>query len=217
MTEQGPPVVDVVAQAQARGVLGGSKSSNSNPDALSAVPSASPPAAPIDFSSKREFLWKVQGYTHDYIRFGDTKSGFCVGIASALMGALFATKSHELFLQQLPSQYAGHRSVLATLSLLAFITLGISIVAAVMVIRPRLWIDSKKGFIFWGSISKFESATAFATQFAAQTDEELEDTLLHHLFTVARICRRKYIWINVSMVALVVGGTLSVIVLLLKA
>ena len=133
------------------------------------------------------------------------------------MGALFATKSHELFLQRLPSQYVGKWSVLPALSLLAFITLAVSIGAAVLVIRPRLWIDSKKGFIFWGAISKFESAAAFAGQFAAQTDEELDDGLSNHLFTVAGICRKKYFWINISMIALVIGGVLSVIVLLFEA
>jgi hypothetical protein len=212
MTEQGPTPVNAAAQAQARDVFGGSSSPNS--EALSA--GSSPPAAAADFSYKREFLWKVQGYTHDYIRFGDTKAGFCVGIASALMGALFATKSQELFLFQLPSQYLGHRSALPTLSLLAFLTLGVAIVAAVMVIRPRLWMDSPKGFIFWDSISKFESPAAFASQFATQTDDELAGHLSTHLFTVAGICRKKYFWINISLIALVVGGALSVIVLLLK-
>jgi len=216
MAEQNPPGPEVAAPTQVLGLLGGSASSSPNPEGLSAAPSPTPPATPIDFSPKREFLWKAQGYTHDYIRFGDTKAGFCVGIASALMGALFATKSHELFLKQLPSQYVGHQSVLPALSLFAFITQGISISAAVMVIRPRLWIDSPKGFIFWGAISKFESAAAFRSQFAAQTDEELDGGLSNHLFTVAGICRKKYFWINISMIALFTGGVLSVIVLLFK-
>src|SRR4029077_19894370 len=107
-------------------------------------------------TAKREFLWNVHSYINNYIQFADTKAGFCVGIASALMAALFASKSHELFIRGAPSQYAGHWTVLAGISLAAFVLLAVSMGAAVMVVRPRAWVYSEKGFIFWNDISNFD-------------------------------------------------------------
>src|SRR5260370_23057113 len=204
------------AVSQAQDVLVGSGTSK-GPEALAAISSSScVPNTGNGLAQKREFLWKVHSYTNDHIRFADTKAAFCVGIASALMGALFASKSHELFTKALTSQDVGHRTFLACVSLGAFVLLAISMGTAVTVVRPRLWTHSEKGFIFWGAVSKFDAGGAFAAQFAAQTEAELNECLSHHLYSLAKVCRRKYIWLIVAILTAAVGGAFAVVVLLFK-
>jgi len=161
---------------------------------------------------KREFLWKVHSYVIDNIRLGDTKAAFCVAIASALIGALFASKCHELFIRVAPSQW----TALGFTSLGAFALLAISIGAAVAVIRPRLWTHSEKGFVFWKAISDFNAAITFRVEYETQTEAELNASLANQLYSLATVCRRKYSWMNVAILAATVGGALAVIVLLFK-
>jgi pycsar effector protein len=165
-------------------------------------------------TQKQEFLWKVHSYTNDYIRFADTKAGFCVGIASALIAALFASKSHELFINAFSRKLGGTWSLLAIASLLAFVALGTSIVSSVAAIRPRLWIKSTRGLIFWKEISQYSSAAEFATAYSIQTDLELNERLSNHVYTLATICSRKYFCVNAAIWMAAVGAALAVIVLL---
>jgi hypothetical protein len=216
MDEQAP-IPDNLRVAQAREALAGSTPANA-PDALAAAnPTRSVLATETDLTTKREFLWNVHTYTNNYIQFADTKAAFCVGIASALMAALFASKAHELFIRNAPSQYAGHRTILAGVSLAAFVLLAMSMGAAVMVVWPRPWKYSKNSFIFWDDIVKnFSTAASFAAQYSAQTDAELTLCLSQHLYSLAKVCHRKFFWVSVATVAAAIGGALAVIVLLFK-
>jgi len=188
-------------------------SSSSEPvEALAAASTPCTPATENDLMQKREFLWKVHTYVNDSIRFGDTKAVFCVGIASALIGALFASKCHELFMGVAPSQW----TALGFTSLSAFVLLAISIGAAVTVIRPRLWTHSEKSFVFWKAISKFDAPSTFTSEYEAQPEAALNAHLAHHLYSLAKICCRKYAWMNFAILAAAGGGALAVIVLLFK-
>jgi hypothetical protein len=208
---QKEPSPESLMQALGSGVSS-STPSPETPQALAAVkpPDSATPAK--DLIQEREFLWKVHGYTNDYIRFGDTKAGFCFGVASALIGALFVSKSHELFTKIGPSQWTAWSYV----SLAAFLSLAVSIGATIIVIRPRLWTHEKKDFVFWGAISAFGTETEFGAEFAAQTPNELNTSLAHHLYSISRVCRRKYMWVTVAILAAVLGGALAVLLLLFK-
>jgi hypothetical protein len=183
--------------------------------AASAAVSGTPTAA-TGLTLRREFLWKVHAYINEYIRFADIKAGFCLGIASALIGTLFKSGSHELFIRAAMSQGAGIWSAPAILSSGAFAFLAASIGAAIAVVLPRLWINSLKGFVFWRAISEFDTAQGFAYQFASQSEDELNLHLALHLYSLAKICRRKYIWVSVAILTALAGGVLAVVVLLLK-
>ena len=159
----------------------------------------------------REFLWKVHGYVNDYIRFADTKAAFCLGVASELVGALFSSKSQELFLKP-PQTF----TLLAWMSLAAFLFLVFSIGSAVIVVYPRLWIHALKGHSSYMAIAEFPSAKAFAADFGLQSDQELNDQLSNQLYSLAKVCRRKYRWVGVAMATAVIGGGLAVYVLLFK-
>jgi hypothetical protein len=205
------PLPEALLQAPAPEVLLGGSSPEA-PEALGTASSSTAPKSSDDQVQKREFLWKVHGYTNEYIRFADTKAGFCVGMASAVMAALFASKCHDLFLQAAPGQW----TALAWASLSAFVLLALSIGASVTAVRPRLWVHSEKGFIFWQAVAEFDSPGALVMGYESQGVAELNVCLAHHLYSLAKVCSRKYMWVNVAILAAAVGGTLAVAVVLLK-
>jgi hypothetical protein len=190
------------------------------PNASDVLQAAKVPVTPLvkhDLTSQRDFLWKVHSYTNDYIRFADTKAAFCASFASALIGALFASKLHELFITKLRAGNFAGLTFLADLSLGAFVLLTLSVIFAVVVIRPRLWTHSDKGFIFWEAISAFDAAEAFSTQFRTKVEAELDECLSHHLYTLAKISSRKYFWVSTSILMAAAGAALAVIVLMFKS
>ena len=174
------------------------------------------PAEKGDAPRRREFLWKVHAYTNDYIRFADAKAGFCAGVASALMGALFASRFQDFFTKALARDPGATWNLLAGASLLAFTFLGASVVAAIAAIRPRLWTHSNKGFIFWESISSYRTAAEFGAAYETQTELELNACLSHHLYSLATICRRKYACVNAAIWLTTIGGAFAAIALLLN-
>jgi hypothetical protein len=150
-----------------------------------------------------------RNYTNQYIRFADTKAGFCVAIVLALFGALVSAGTHELFLHVARVQWA----LLAWASLVAFLLLIVAVLAAVAAVRPRLWTHSSRGFIFWESVAAYESPDRFSDAFRTQLDNDLKDHLAHHLYTLAKVCRRKYLWVNWAIFTGATGGVLGLIVL----
>jgi hypothetical protein len=163
-----------------------------------------------DLTEKREFLWKVHGYVNDYIRFADAKAGFCVGLTSALIGVLYSTRCHELFLK-IPFQQWNFWSYL---SLSAFISLASSVGLAIHVVRPRLRRHSKRGFVFWEAISQFEDAERYDDAYDTQTRHEMTMNLSHHVYALAKICDCKYRWVLAAMLTGAAGGLLALFVLL---
>ncbi|MGB7309781.1 MAG: Pycsar system effector family protein [Candidatus Acidiferrales bacterium] len=167
---------------------------------------------PSDPKQMQDFLWKVHGYTNDYIRFADTKAAFCLGLASALMAALIRRSFPGTFVAALRSSH--HFSIWTLLVLAALTFLVGSIVASVMTVRPRLITRSQKGFIFWEAISSFDGPGAFTAAYSAQPERELTECLAHHVYTLAHVCRRKYLWVNLAIVAVVVGGAMAIVLVL---
>ncbi len=181
------------------------------PEALSRTSSAAPqPSA--NFEQEREYLWKAHSYTNDYIRFADAKAGFCVGIASAILWALFAAKCHDLFITFAPLQW----TPLAWLSFGSFLSLVSSIVFAIIAVRPRLWTHSPKGFIFWQSVVEYDGPDDFTEAFKALGPEDLGVHLAHHLYSLAKVAASKYTWVNRAILTGTAGALFGIAVLLQK-
>jgi hypothetical protein len=191
------------------------RTSNMSRD-LAAASDSEPSIKEDSVMQRREYLWKVHSYINDYIRFADTKATFCFGISSALIAALFASNSHEHFVYGISRQQGLMRSLPVVISLCGCVLLGASILTAVAAIRPRLWVHSSKGFIFWESISRFSTPNEFAAAYNIQTEIELNEGLSHHLYSIAKVCRRKYFWANASVWTVLIGGTLAVLALILN-
>jgi len=166
---------------------------------------------PPDQTQKRDFLWNIHTSTNSYVQFADTKAAFCVGIASAFVAALLAAKAQAVFIK------TGPKNVLGIVSLGAFVLLGISLIAALMVVWPRPWKSGQNKFVFWDGIAKgFHLAESFAAEFDAQTDPGLTVHLAREVYELAKVCHRKYIYVDIATFTAAAGAVLAIATLLLK-
>jgi hypothetical protein len=152
-----------------------------------------------------DFLWKIHGYTNDYIRFADTKAAFAAGIVLAVMGALVASHPFD----SLWGTPLTHLRCRVWLSALALAILVFSFICALLAIRPRLKSTMPKGFIFWASVIEHKSDMAYATECQKLSVGEMELNVSRHIYALAAISTRKYFWTNLSILTGSAGGLLA--------
>jgi hypothetical protein len=164
-----------------------------------------PLSANDEHKDRLDFLWKVHGYTNDYIRFADTKAAFVAATVVALIGAVVASRAFDS-LSQMPLASWPHRAWWAAIALAALL---LSFMLVLFAIRPRLHSDVPKGFIFWDSVVGHPTDLAFAAESARLTADEMELNVSRHIYTLAGICKRKYYWTNLAIYAGTLGGVLA--------
>lgn len=175
--------------------------------------SASVSGPAMDEAAKQEFLWHTHQYLGEYARFGDTKAAFAGTLAAAILGGLYSAKAHVSLLQVPPWEWTISSWLTATGGLL----LIASIALAVWTILPRLRSSQNKGFIYWGSIAAHGRMELLQTSFHAQSARTLNDHLLHHVFDIStKVCIPKYHSVYFCIIALALGGFLSVTGLVLR-
>lgn len=165
-------------------------------------------------SENQDFLWHVHEYVNEYIRFGDAKAAFAGTFASGLLAVLYSSRAHAEALQVPCRQW----SVATWLAVPASVFLAASVVLALLTVRPRLRSSQSKGFIFWGNIAAHRKVDVFQASFHSQSEEALNDQLLHHLFDLSqKVCLPKYRQISLSIATLGIGGLLAGAALALQA
>jgi hypothetical protein len=165
------------------------------------------PCDPLEDGAKNrlDFLWKIHGYTNDYIRFADTKAGFAAGAVLAVMGALVASHPFDA-LSGIPFTRLHYR---VWFSAFALTMLVFSFVCALLAIRPRLKSTVPKGFIFWASVIEHESDMAYAGGCKKLSIDDMELNVSRHIYALATISTRKYFWTNLSIITGSLGGLLG--------
>ncbi|WP_459880667.1 Pycsar system effector family protein [Desulfothermus naphthae] len=78
------------------------------------------------------------------------------------------------------------------------IGLAMSCMLAVAVVFPKLK-GSRRGYIFWESISEFESASSFSNSVQQLDNQSLTNELLNHVYELAVVCKEKYRILNWSL------------------
>jgi len=167
---------------------------------------------PCEDRGAMDLIWKVHGYTNEYIRFSDAKAGLILTYTSALIAGLYAAGLHHGFTTVAPVNW-GWNGVLAAS---AFGLLILAAAIAAWSILPRLWSRQRIGFVFWESILAHGSADSFWTQLRGQSSEALVEHLAHHLFAIAGVCRRKYTLVSISLWIAGVGGLVGAGLLLVR-
>ncbi len=181
------------------------------PEARSSVTHESAHSRPPEIKpqgSRQEFLWRTHSYINEYIRFSDTKAGFVITLSGALLGLLYSTKAHDLFVKS----GAGAWSWRNWSSFASFSLLVVAVLLGVWAIRPRLWSHQHRAFIFWGGIAKYPSREAFSSEFSQLSDDRLAEHLARHVFELSAVCASKYFWVSVSILTAVLGGLLAAVV-----
>jgi hypothetical protein len=101
-------------------------------------------------------------------------------------------------------------------STVAFLTLAVSILIAAWAIRPRLWNQQHRGFVFWESILGHDSADAYWKALQAQPKSDLAEHLAHHLYAIARVARSKYRWVGISLWLAIGGGVAGAVLMMMR-
>jgi hypothetical protein len=210
-----------------------SKNSSRRPDPhpviipLAGTPAETPPGQPASdlasagspeaVSFRVDFLWKVHEFTHQHIRFADTKAALVIMGASGLLSALFGARLHLRFLSAawLSAAVALEReAAVGAAALGAFLLLAGAVVLAVWSILPRVRHDQAPGFLFWENIRSHGDAYQFDQSLSQQSSTDLMRHLQDNLFLLAGVCQAKYACVNWSMRLALLGGMAAGLILL---
>lgn len=158
---------------------------------------------------QNKYAQHLHTYVREYIAAADRKASFVFTIGAALLVYLY---EKNIAVSWLVSPFSWSLS-----EIIAFVSmagLSISCVLSVFVVFPRLS-GSKRGFIFWESITEFNNPSEFSEAAQKLSDAEITRELLLHSYELSAICKKKYVILNW---ALRIGGigAIATIIYLLK-
>jgi pycsar effector protein len=156
-----------------------------------------------------DYLWAVNAYINDHVRFSDTKAGSVIVLAGAVLSLLYGGGLQRSFAGRPFAEW----TVTSVAALLAFLLLGGSVLTAAWSIRPRLVRVHSTGFIFWESVLAHGSADAFVRAVNGQSRQQLLDHLAAQIYVVSLVCSRKFQWVARSITLCLTGALLAALVL----
>lgn len=155
-----------------------------------------------------EFLWNLNHYIGENVRFSDTKAGSVIVLSGAVLSLLYSGGFHHTFARPL-----GEWRLDAVAALLTFMCLGGAVLAAAWSIRPRLVRNFAAGYVFWESILAHGSSQAFVQELNRRTRRELLDHLAVQIFSVSAVASTKFRWVGRATLLCMTGAVLGAIVL----
>jgi hypothetical protein len=159
-----------------------------------------------------DYLWSVNAYINDHIRFSDTKAGSVIVLAGAVLSLMYGGGLQRSF----ASQPFAAWTVTSVGAMLAFLFLGASVLTAAWSMRPRLVRVHTTGFIFWESVLAHGSADTFVRSLNGQSRQQLLDHLATQIYHVSLVCSRKFLWVARSIQLCLAGAMLAAIVLIFR-
>jgi hypothetical protein len=173
-------------------------------DSSEATPNSRPASLTAGIEDTSQFLWNVQKYINDYLRFGDTKAALSVATVSAIIGALFKVDAQSSF-----RSGAILSNCSAWFSLIAFASLGLSAVLGIIAVTPPFRQRRTRGLMYWNEIAAHGNESEYWNAVREQSVEELTRSLSRHIFTVSNVCRYKYRLIQGCIVLGLVGAVFA--------
>jgi hypothetical protein len=152
-----------------------------------------------------EYLWHVNEYLNEHVRFSDAKAGSVIVLAGALLSLLYSGGLHHTFASAPLSQWT-LRSVAA---MVTYALLGSSVLAAAWTMRPRLVRNFATGYVFWESILAHGSAADFVADLNKRSRAELLDHLAVQLYAVSGILSAKFRWVGRAVILCLAGALLA--------
>jgi len=157
-----------------------------------------------------DYLWHVNSYLNEHVRFSDTKAGSVIVLAGAMLSLLYGGGLHRTFAAVPVSEWT-----LRTFAALAtYLLLGASVGCASWSMRPRMVNTVPKGYLFWESILAHGSPAAFTKELNRRSRQELLDHLSVQLYIVSGICSTKFRWVGRSIFLCLGGALLAAMVLI---
>ena len=159
-----------------------------------------------------EYLWHINEFIGENVRFSDTKAGSVIVLAGAVLSLLHTGGFHHSF----ANHPLGEWKLNALASLLTFLCLGAAVLSAAWSIRPRLVSNFQAGYVFWEAILAHGSSQTFVQELNRRTRRELLDHLAVQIYSVSAVASAKFRWVARAMVLCMAGVVLGAIVLIAR-
>lgn len=163
---------------------------------------------PEDREASAEFAGTVHGYLLGQIQLADAKAALLFAATSAALGYLHEKAPGFVTRPILTNALTTPRVILIG----AAIALLIGAILALVVILPRFG-GAVRGLIYWRAVAGKGTAADYAASVLGAGPSGLLEEHLKHCHELARICRRKFIWLNASLWCGGIGLLLSVLFL----
>jgi hypothetical protein len=165
-----------------------------------------PIAAEMSEGERLSFLWSQHSYVTDYIKFADAKAALIASGTTAIIGAAYGGKlrSSTLSVRSLQGLHA-------YLTVIAFVLLAASVVFAAWSIKPRLLTGSRLRPMSWVDIANYRDAESFERAHSNTNAEEFSTMLAHQVYYMSRICKRKHLFVAISLLFCIAGAGLTVL------
>lgn len=159
---------------------------------------------PANAAELTTFANDVHGYLRQNITWADQKAAFMFAGAAGFLAYLNSRNAFAFLRGDTPFQRP--HVVLAA----AAVCLLITAFAAFVTYWPRTK-GMRAGLVFWGAIAKNESGAAYVERVLDKTATELTTAKLEHSYELARICERKFKWVDVGVRFGVAGFSLAIL------
>lgn len=157
----------------------------------------------------QEFACHIHSYLRENIEFTDKKASFIFAVDAALLIYMYQ--------QQIQVRWMKSVEVWLASDLFVFVSMLLLFAGAVLcalVVAPR-FTKTHRGFVFYGSISEFESASDFSSSIFQQSKLGITEALLKHNFDLAKVCAGKFRLLSYGIWLSFFGALLAIGVLLL--
>jgi Family of unknown function (DUF5706) len=165
-------------------------------------------------TGQKETHWKFANETHKYVREfiynADNKAQHYILFASAFLAWMNSSESLKFW-----SVPAKEWRLMDLINIFSIVGMTLCILFALIVLLPRLK-GSKKGIVFFDSISEHDVANDYLADVLKKNEQELVLEELRHVFELARVCSRKFLFLKLSVWAGTVGLILGLLLILFR-
>ena len=164
--------------------------------------------------TEKKVHWQFASETHKYVREfiinADNKAQHYIVFASAFL--VWMNSSESLKFWNVPAK---EWRLLDLINIISIVGMTSCILFALSALLPRLK-GSKKGIIFFESISEHEMSTDYLADVLKKGEQELVIEELKHVFELSRICSRKFYNLKISIWSGAIGLISGILLILMR-
>lgn len=156
-----------------------------------------------------QFALRNHQYVNDFIKLADQKAAFVFTLSSGLLVLFYQISVFQRFTKSL-AQW----SLLDGLYFIAVALLVGSSFCAFWAVKPRLKPAKPSGLVFWESVASFADANEYLKRVLDLSISGVVQELLDHHYRLSHVCKRKYTFLNISILCGGVGVILSMVLMI---
>jgi hypothetical protein len=178
------------------------------------LPTAPPARERLDDVSgeRSKFLWNQQRYTLENIKLADSKAGFVLTIAAALLSTNLLPSGH-LYIH-LTHATSGLKLFVDIVDITGIIGLISALLLSAWSIAPRIRSGGQASPVSWVSIARYPDPEAFRRVNSMMSSTAAADYLCEQVFYMSVICVRKHQLVKQAIILAGIGALCIAIALI---